>query len=242
MEQFTKKIIGFARPMAALLLMAMLFTACKKDDAGTPQQTSPVAGLMAFNLAPDQPAVGFTLSNNPLRGPALGYVDFTGQYLPVYLGNREVRSVDYYTGSTIALTNANFADSMYYSVFVMGFNGNYRNVLVKDELQSLTATAGKAWVRYVNAITDSVARPVVNIDEGAVNDTAAYARVSAFAPVDAGTVTVTVKDGANINANRTFTLDANKVYTFLLVGVPGSSDPGKAVQIRYITNGSVTDQ
>lgn len=242
MEQFTKKIIGFARPMAALLLMAMLFTACKKEDTEIPQQPSTAAGLMAFNLAPDQAAVGFTLSNNPLRTPALGYTDFTGLYLPVYIGNREVRSVDYYTGSTIALTNATFADSMYYSVFVLGYNGNYRNVLVKDELQSLTATAGKAWVRYVHAIADSAARPVVNISAGAVNETAAYARVSAFAPVDAGSVMVTVKDGANINANRTFTLEANRVYTFLLVGIPGASDSGKAVQIRYIANGSIADQ
>jgi hypothetical protein len=240
MTQFTKTLYGYARPLAALLLAAILFTACKKDDSNFPQQPSTAAGLMAFNLAPDQAAVGFTLSNNPLRNTALNYTEFTGVYLPVYIGNREVRSVDYYTGATIALTNASFADSMYYSVFVVGYNGNYKNVLVQDNLDALTATPGKAWVRYINAIADSAARPTVNIDEGAVNETAAYASVSAFAAVDAGVVNVTVQDGTRFNATRSLTLEADKIYTILLTGVPGSTEPGKAVQIKFITNGAIT--
>lgn len=240
MKQLMKKLNGYARPLAALLVMALLFTSCMKNNTDIATQPSTAAGLMAFNLAPDKAAVGFTLSNNQLRNPALGYTDFTGAYLPIYIGNREVRSVDYYTGSTIATTNGNFADSMYYSVFVVGNNGSYRNVLVQDNLSALTVSSGKAWVRYVNAITDSSARPVVNIGDGAVNETAGYATVSSFVQVDAGSVSTTVQDGGNINAARTLTLEANKVYTVLLLGVPGSTEPGKSVQIRYITNGVIT--
>ena len=238
MKRLTKMLHGYARPLAALLVIAMLFTACKKEDTpGLPQP--PVAGLMAFNLAPDKAGVGFTLSNNPLPNTVLNYTDFTGVYMSIFAGNREVRSVDY-TGSTIATTNANFTDSNYYSVFVVGNNGSYKNVVVRDELQSITAAPGKAWVRYVNAITDSTAAPMVNIGEGAISGTAAYASVSSFGAVNAGAVNITVNNGGSINASRTITLEANKIYTVLLVGVPGSTEPGKQVQIKFITNGTAT--
>lgn len=235
-----KWLHGYAKPLTALLVVAVLFTACKKADIFE-QQPIPAAGLMAFNLATDKAAVGFTLSSNPLRNTVLNYTEFTGVYLPVYTGSRELRSVDYFTGSTIAITNGTFADSMYYSAFVVGYNGSYRNVLVQDNLDGLAATAGKAWVRYINAIADSTATPTVTIDEGAVNSAAAYASVSSFVQVNAGAVNVSVSNGGNINASRTITLEANKVYTVLLVGTPGATEAGKEVQVKFITNGTITE-
>ncbi len=238
MKRFVNVMRTPARTMAAIFIASIVFMACKKNDPGL--ITTPAAGLMAFNLAPDKSAIGFTLSGNQLGGQPLGYSNFTGTYLPIFVGNREVRSFDYNTGSTLAITNGNFADSTYYSLFLLGTNGVYRNLLVKDELDTLAAVAGKAWVRYINAIPDSSAQVHVTVGESTVNETAAYASVSAFKQVNAGSVNTSISNGGNISAARTITLEVNKIYTILFSGLPGQSDPAKAVQIRFIQNGTIT--
>ncbi len=224
--------------LAAVLVTSLLFTACKKNDSDYVRQ--PAAGLMAYNLAPDKPAIGFTLSGNQLGNLPISYMAFTGGYLPVYPGNRELRSFDYYAGSTLAINNGSFADSGYYSAFLIGANGNYRNLVIKDELAPLTQVAGKAWVRFINAIPDSSVIPTVTIGEAAINEIAPYATVSSFVQVNAGTVNAAVNNGGNISANRTITLAENKVYTILFAGLPNATDPSKTVQVRFIENGSVT--
>lgn len=235
---------AFIKPLAGLGLAALLFASCKKDDVNDDIKT-PVAGLMAFNLATDKAAIGFTLSGNNLGSAQLGYTNFTGAYLPVFVGSREVRSFDYITGSTLAIATAAFADSNYYSVFLLGVNGNYRNVVVKDELIPLTPVSGKAWVRYINAIADTVApAPVVKIGPAgteAFNETAAYASVSGFKQVNAGPVNTSVNNGAAITASRSITLEENKIYTVLFTGLPGQADPEKTVQVKFIQNGTVTN-
>lgn len=235
-----KQLLNFMRwgmrPLAGLFILSLVFTACKKNDVEYPR--TPVAALMAFNLAPDKSAVGFSLSGNQFGNAALNYTGYTGTYLPIFVGTREVRSVDLNSGSTIAFTNGSFADSMYYSAFVLGTTGNYRNVVVKDNLDSLTATAGKAWVRFVNAIPDSSSIPVVTIGNDG-SEPAAYATVSAFKQVDAGTVSSAINNNSNISVSRNITLEQNKIYTVLFVGRPGQADSSQAVQIKFIQNGSI---
>ncbi|HMI77498.1 MAG TPA: hypothetical protein VK484_01830, partial [Ferruginibacter sp.] len=196
-----KRSVRFIRPLAAVLVTALLFTACVKSD-NNDYLNQPAAGLMAFNLAPDKPAAGFTLSGNSLGNTAINYTGYTGVYLPIYLGNREVRSFDYFTGNTLAIANADFADSMYYSAFLIGANGDYRNIVVKDELAPLTVVPGKAWIRYINAIPDSTTSPVVTIGEAGINEPAPYAGVSSFVQASAGSVTIDVNNGSSISASR----------------------------------------
>lgn len=240
-----KKISGvmknFLKPLAGLSLMALVFASCKKNDSDfTP---TPVAGLMAFNLAADKPAVAFTLSGNFLGSNILAYTNYTGAYLPIYTGTREVRAIDYSNNNTLAISTGNFADSSYYSVFLTGANGNYRSVLVKDELQPLTAASGKAWVRYINAVPDSTVAPVVTITangDNVISTGAAYATVSNFVQVNAGTVNTAISNGTTVSANRAITLEENKVYTVLFVGLPSPTDASSAVQVKFIQNGTVT--
>ena len=226
------------RMMAALLFVAFLFSACKKNESES--IATPAAGLMAFNLAADRSAIGFTLSGNQFGNQPLGYSNFTGVYLPVFVGSREVRSFDYSSGSTLAISNGNFEDSMYYSVFLLGANGVYRNLLVKDELDTLDVVSGKAWVRYINAVPDSSSAPVITIGGSSFTETAPYATMSSFKQVNAGDVSTSISNGGNISATRTITLEANKIYTVLFSGIPGTTEAAKAVQIRFIQNGTVT--
>ena len=73
-----------------------------------------------------------------------------------------------------------------------------------------------------------------------INTPAGFSSVSDFVAADPGQVSVAVKNGTTIDASRTISLEQGKVYTVLLTGIPGATDATKAVQIKYILNGSLT--
>ncbi|MEP7143114.1 MAG: DUF4397 domain-containing protein [Ferruginibacter sp.] len=233
--------VRFSRlALAGIILMALSFSACKKSlDVNN---NTPAAALMAFNLAPDKAAVGIAIGGNNLTNIPLGYTSYTGAYLNIYPGTREVASYDYNSNdSAFAIVTQNFELNKYYSVFTLGANGTYRNVVVNDGLESLSDSSGKAFVRYINAIPDST-NPVVTITANGTdltNNSTSFATVSGFTGIAPGDITIKVANGTNISANRTITLEKGKVYTVLVVGIPGNADPAKLVQIKYITNGTI---
>ncbi len=234
----SKKLMDtYAMPIFGLIVTILLFAACKKNDIENTATPFPVAGVMAFNLASDKPVAGFTLSGNRL-GSVFTYTGYTGTYLPVYSGPREVRAFDYNTGTTIAISSNSFQDSAYYSVFLLGANGNYRNVVVKDDVTSLTPATGKAWVRFINAIPDSSS--TLNFTIGSTTQAAAYATVSGFVQVNAGSINTAVRNSSTIDASRSISIEENKIYTLLFSGLPGATNPEQAVKILYITNGIAT--
>ena len=221
--------------LSATLFVVLFLSACNKDEDLTP---IPTAHLMAFNLAVDKPAVGFTLSGNQFGNNVLDYSAYTGTYLPIFSGSREVRSFDFTTGSTIAINQHNFSDSTYYSAFLIGYDGDYENVVVQDDYDQVTPVSGKAWIRYINAIADSTLSSSVSI--GMVDDNSSYGTVSPFSQVNAGSVDVTVSSGSSFDVQRTIELEENKIYTILFIGSPNHQDPDKTVAIRFIENGTAT--
>ncbi len=240
-----KKLFSIMRkniiPLTALTLMIFLFSACEKNlDKGA---RTPAAGLLAINLAPDQDAVGISLSNNTFTNSPLSYTNFTGGYNAVNVGNRDVVSYDFNSGTQLASTTQLFEDSSYYSLFVVGANDKYSNVIVKDNLDSLPSGTGEAFVRYVNAIPDSTIQPMVTISSNGTNlfdGNAAFTTVSDFKGIAPGDISVNVNSEGTVDASRNITLEGGKVYTVLLLGMPGATDTTKAVQIKYILNGTIT--
>lgn len=225
---------------AGFLAITFLFNACKKSNDTVHQ---PVAGLMAFNLIPDKSSIGVAISSQSLTNSPLLYTSYTGGYLGVYAGNRDITAYDFNTRATLATTSQLFADSTNYSVFAVGANGSYRNLIVKDNLDSLSSNTGEAFVRYVNAIADSTKQPLVTISSNgtdAFKDNAAFASVSDFKGVTPGNVSVNVTNESGINSSRTITLEQGKIYTILLVGLAGQTDSTKAVQIKFVQNGTIS--
>jgi hypothetical protein len=223
--------------LAGGVLALGLFSACNKNDHN--DSDVPVSGLMAFNLAPDVQQAGVALSGAVISN-FLGFNSYTGGYISIYSGNRTVESYSN-SGGTLATAPYGFEANKYYSLFVVGANNNYRNVIVTDNIDSLPAT-GQAFVRYINAIPDS-SRPAVTISAGGsnvVNDNAAFASVSDFVAVTPGEVSISVSNGGTIDASRTITLEQRKVYTVLLSGIAGSAN-ADSVQIKYIQNGTVDE-
>lgn len=221
--------------VASLFVIMIFAGACNKSDNNTPN--TPVSGLMAFNLAPDK-TVSVALSGNPLTNAPLAFASYTGNYLSVFSGSRNVQSFDNMSGSFLDSANFTFEPDKYYSLFVTGVSGHYHNVIVNDVFD--TVATGQALVRYINAIPDSSASTVTIVSNGenVVNNSASFGSVSSFAPVAAGDVSVQVNNGGTINKNRTITLEPQKAYTVLLAGVPGSTAED-SLQIRFIVNGSL---
>ncbi len=240
MKQVFNSIRKNLVPLTGVLLLSVLFTACKKDN--DPIANTPVSGLMAFNLSPDKAALGVSLGGSNLTNVPLNYTSFTGNYLQVFPGARTVEAYDFNSNAPIASVSQTFVANKYYSVFTLGANGTYRNLVVEDLLDSIPSSTGDAFVRFVNAIPDSSAS-TVTVTKGGTNvitNSSSYAGVSAFTKIAPGDITFNVSNGTTINASRTFAVEKDKVYTVLLVGLPGNADPVKAVQIKYITNGSIT--
>ncbi|HEY0433683.1 MAG TPA: DUF4397 domain-containing protein [Chitinophagaceae bacterium] len=222
---------------ALALVVGFGMIACNKDknQVGV---TNPVSGLMAFNLASDK-SVSVTLSGNPIANTPLAFTGYTGNYLTVFSGPRLVQSFDYTTGGVLDSVTYNFVENKYYSLFVTGANGHYHNFLVNDNYDSLNTS--QANIRYVSAIADSSAPAVTVSANGAnvVQANASFGTVSAFTPVTAGDVTVSISNGGTYSKSRTFTVDQHKAYTVLLAGNPASAGPD-SLQIRYVENGTLT--
>ena len=240
-----KKVFFWLRqytiPLTGIVLLIFVLSACKKTLDTVNQQ--PVAGLMALNLVPDKAAIGVTISGNNLTNFPLLYTNYTGGYQPVYIGNRDVASYEFNTGTSLASASHVFEDSAYYSVFVVGANGSYKNLIVKDKLDSLSSSTGEAFVRYVNAIADSTFQPLVRVSANGsdvFNSNAPFASVSDFKGIVPGDISVNVNNESVINSSRTITVEKGKIYTILLVGIPQQSDTAKAVQIKFIQNGAVS--
>lgn len=235
----------FSRPAfilaSSLLFLTVLVSSCSKDNDDI--EPIPVAGLMAFNLVPDQPAISIGLSGNLLPGGPLAYPAYSGRYLNIFPGNRLVESVNATNGQGLDSVTYNFQSGKYYSLFVIGSGTNYRNVIAEDNYDSLTAGSGKAYVRYINALPNADQSTVVIRANGSdvVNTSADFGTVSSFTAVNPGEVTVQVSNEGAANNSRTITLQQQRAYTVLLTGLPDQTDTSKAVQIRYIENGRVTD-
>jgi len=233
----------FVVGLTGIVSLSFLLWSCTKFDDVNDNNT-PAARLMSFNLAPDQSGVYITLSGNSLNNTPLAYTSYSGVYQAIFPGERPVQSLSYSGDSALAQVNHVFTADKYYSVFVIGANGHYQNLVTNDNFDSLAANSGKAFVRYVNAIADS-SKPLVTIAANGNNvfsNNASFASASEFAAIDAGDVAVKVNNGSSIDASRNITLEQNKVYTVLLVGTPGAADSTKAVQIKFISNGTVTGQ
>lgn len=221
---------------------AILLAACSKRDA---VPATPTSGLMAFNLIPDSTTgpVVFALSNKSITNAPLAFTYYTGAYLPIYSGTREL-GLYLASNSDSALATTSFLaeDKKYYSAFALGANGTYKNLVTDDNLDSIPTSTGNAFVRYINAIPDS-SQPVVTITANGtdiVKKNVSFGTVSDFTGIAPGDITVNISNDSTITANRSITLAKDQVYTVLIMGMPKATDTAKAVQIKYIINGTVT--
>lgn len=225
--------------LCGLLLALTFISACNDDD--DPAIAPDVAGFMAFNLASDQPPIGIALSGNTLHSP-LPYMSYTGGYVAIYPGERSTDAFDFNSGNTIATATYTYEPQNYYSLFVIGTNGNYQNVIVNDGLDTLNASKDKAYIRYINAIPGSGMPLVIikNESDTLMSSEISYGEISDFQPVTAGNITISINNGAKVNTSRSIDVEDQKAYTLLFAGNTEGDQPSDSIQIRYVENGTLT--
>ena len=226
--------------MLSLVSISLVFTACKKNDKDIQQPDA--AGLMAFNLAADQGNVGFRIGQNIFTQNPLAFGSFTANYQPVYTGTRSVEGFNYSNGSILDSTNANFINEKYYSTFLFGRNGTYKQVIVKDGLDTLPYVANKAYVRMVNAYTESSFIPsiVYSLNDGTEisNEPLSFTGISKFMEVPAGNIKIDIKSTIETKSTRNINFEANKIYTLLLLD-NSNLNPLADPEIKFIVNGFI---
>lgn len=220
-----------------LMVSAILFTSCKKDN---PVHV-PAAGLMVFNLVPDQQGIDVTADNNRLFNTPLRYFNYSGNYLPLYTGNRTLQSYAVGNTTTLTTTTATLADSAYYSLFIMGVDGAYKSVFVQDKLDSLPVSTGNAFIRYVNGITGEDDHGIM-IEKGSdqiFDGMNKPGYVSSFKEVTPGDINVSVSNEGLEPITRDIPVVKDGIYTILIAGVPNATDTSKTIKIKYIQNGVI---
>lgn len=236
-----KKIFSFKSVAGASLLLAvLLLSACNKNSPGNNNNTND-AGLLPFNLAPGT-SVSIGVAGNAIITGALNFPNYTGQYVPVSPGSKIVDTYKYgQKDSVYASTAYEFSANKFYSLFLVGFNGHYKNIIVPDRVDSSIIGTSKAYVRFINGIADSSDQHFV-VSRGttsALDTTLKYTGVASVRPIDPGDVTFAVLNGTDIKATKTVTLEANKLYSIILYGVPSATDDNNKVKVTYIINGSL---
>lgn len=232
-----KGCVTVSTVVAALLTLS----SCSKSNDS---ESTPVAGVMVYNLAPDQDAVGLSFSGNSLNA-SIPYSQYIAGYSAVYAGQQNISAVNTNNGTALAQTAATFEAGKYYSLMVTGANGNYRNIIVNDKLESLSSVNSAAFVRFVNAIPDSI-KPTITItsqnSEAETISDFGFGSVSEFREASAtDSVTITISNGSTIQASRKVGFQPKYVYTVGLIGDPANTTTGKQVAIGLYPMGSLSN-
>ncbi len=227
LRRFSILAIGFS----------LLLVSCKKEKT---ESKVGVAGLVAFNLAPDQNHLMITVDDSYFTSTPLLYSRYTGKYFGIYEGNRSIVAFDNTTNKDLAQLDFNFKDSGYYSLFFIGYKSHYRNFLVEDKLSSIPKSTGKSFVRYLYAIPDSLGSHVTVSNSGinTFDESNTYGNISEFKQIEPGNVDVKIMNGSgDIDLQRSLSLQSDGIYTILLQGTTQSTDTLQKVKINLIKNG-----
>lgn len=219
--------------IAAILSFTFIFSACSKNDDAVDTE---VAGLMAINLVPDKDAINLDISGSTLTQVPMDYTAYTGGYISIYPGNRRISSYSVPQMELLDTASFLFTPQKFYTVFVTGFDDDYKNIIVQDNYEALSPQAGKAFVRYINTVPGAGEFTI-----GGETHNAGFQQVSEFQAIDAGTVNVGFSILEADPVNRDIEFKENMAYTILISGIPGDIDIDKGVQIRYIENGRISE-
>ncbi len=226
----------YKKVFSLLVISGVLFQSCLKKKQVDPPT---ISALMIANLAHDRPNTGFAVGNANITSAVLGFFNYTKEYAAVYSGASKVRA--YFANnpnSVIATTETNFEEEQFYSSFLIGAAGNYKNLVVNDRVHNLPLLSGKAYIRYVYAVPDSSSSIVaVSIDDvPAMSESARFGSLSSFVAVNAGNMQVKTNNFSNISTTLSALLEEKKIYTIIVAGNPASAN-ADSVQTKVIENG-----
>lgn len=211
MKRFIRK---FSTVSTALLLGAVIFTGCKKEDEAPAQ-----ARVLVVHASPDAPGVDLLVDDQKVNTAPLTFSFNTG-YLNVNSGSRNIKVNAAGTSTSVINANVTFDPSKSYSVFACNRLANIEAVVLEDNLA--TPAAGQAHIRVVHLSPDA---PAVNIGVAGTTTNLftnlAFKGATAFTPVPAGTYNLQIRLASNNSVAFTIpptTLEAGRIYTVFARG------------------------
>ncbi|MEP6726849.1 MAG: DUF4397 domain-containing protein [Bacteroidota bacterium] len=185
----------FVSAIAAVILISVLLTACKKNNNDTPQQDARI--LMANASPGNSAAFDFYFNDAKLNTQSLNYPANSG-YLSLKPGNYTVKVAAANTINPLANSSFGIGSGKSYSVFAYDtlLSGKIKLFATEDDLTA--PAAGKSKVRFFHLSPVSLAVDIL------ANDSIVFANRSyadntndnskaAFIAVNAGTYTVKIK-------------------------------------------------
>lgn len=224
--------------LCTVLCTALFFISCSKDN------TEANASLMIVNASPNGANIDAAV-NGSVIVTNMAYPANSG-YKSVTSGTSNVTVSE--TGSTTTFLNGslNLEAGSYYTLYVTDSANKRKATVTKDDLTP--PSAGKAKIRLlhlspnapaVDITATSGATSSASFNNRSFNDVSTNGSYAAFTEIDAGPLTVTVKNAGSstvlANIPTGISLQAGKIYTVIIKGFVGGT-ASQALGVEVITH------
>jgi hypothetical protein len=226
------KHIGRFNALVLLSLAALSLNSCSKKEEATPQ----VSGLSVINASPTLATYNVYLNDAKVNSAAL---PFSGSlsYFQISPGANTIKFTSGSSTESLLTKVISLEQDKAYSYFLIDRANKLDGLMVTDDLN--TTNSEKPLIRFINLVPDATTLSLVQTGGAEVVAAKAYKAFSTFAPVDAKTYSLDLKDpatGAVISTLGNITLNAGNVYTIIAAGVLNPSDKEQTVMLKVITN------
>jgi len=187
MKSFTQMM--FKRNVYIILLFAAAFSACKKTETDTS-----ISYLRVINASPALATYNVYFSGSILNSAALpfaGSVSY-GSHAP---GSYSLKFTTASNVESLLTKTVSLSQGTYQSFYLINKPGQLDGLTIGDDLS--VPSADKAYIRFINLSPDAPALDLLKTGAtSSLTTNKAYKAASGFIAIDAGTVSLDVKDSS----------------------------------------------
>lgn len=231
MRNFTFKKTGFI--LLALAVFSTILTSCGKTEVAD----TTISYVRVVNGSPGLATYNVYLSGNIINAAALPFLGSTS-YTSRSSGSYNLRFTSASSTETLFTKDITLNPSTNYSYYLVNKPGQLDGILIRDDVS--VSSADKAYIRFVNLSPDAPALDLTKTGTATsliANKT--YKTASDYITIDAGTISLDVKDtstGAVKITKTDVALAAGMHYDIICGGlVTPSNDTEKALTLQILT-------
>lgn len=231
MRNFTLKKTGFI--LFALALCSTILTSCGKTEIAD----TTISYVRVVNGSPSLATYNVYLSGNIINSAALPFLGSTS-YTSKSAGAYTLKFTTASSTESLFSKDITLNPSTNYSYYLVNKTGQLDGLLISDDL-SIPA-ADKAYIRFVNLSPDASALDLLKTGTTtALVPNKAYKTASSYITVDAGTISLDVKDTSTgaVKITKTDVALAAGIHYDIICGglVTPSNDTEKALTLQVLT-------
>ncbi|WP_421945985.1 DUF4397 domain-containing protein [Pedobacter sp.] len=231
MRNFTLKKTGFI--LLALAVFSTILTSCGKTEVAD----TTISYVRVVNGSPSLATYNVYLSGNIINSAALPFLGATS-YTSRSSGAYNLKFTSASSTETLFTKDISLNPSTNYSYYLVNKPGQLDGFLIGDDVS--VSAADKAYIRFVNLSPDAPALDLAK--SGATTSlitNKAYKTASAYITIDAGTISLDVKDTSTGTVRTTkadATFAAGYHYDIICGGlVSPANDTERALTLQVLT-------